>query len=133
MPNNPVANVNSEVKQAINNSVKASDKPTADDTKGKSHEEVGTAWTKNGTQTVAPAVPGAYKDVKQPGVVEIDPNKAAHPAQQKPGMSKQTLFGMFVQERRSRKPQGHSRHQGRLSLAEASRPPHTISFSLHRL
>jgi RHS repeat-associated protein len=85
MQPNPVANVNSEVKQAVNNSVKASDKPTADDTKGKSHEEGGTAWTKNGTQTVAPAVPGAYKDVKQPGVVEIDPNKAANPAQQKPG------------------------------------------------
>ncbi len=84
MAANPLSNVSAETKQAINNAVKASNSPTADDKKGGSHEEGGAAWTKNGTQTVAPAQPGAYKDVKQPGVVEMDPLKAANPSQQKP-------------------------------------------------
>jgi RHS repeat-associated protein len=81
---NPLSSVSAETKQAINNSVKASNSPTADDKKGGSHEEGGSAWTKNGTQTVAPAQSGAYKDVKQPGVAEMDPLKAANPSQQKP-------------------------------------------------
>ena len=55
MAANPLSNVSAETKQAINNAVKASNSPTADDKKGGSHEEGGAAWTKNGTQTVAPA------------------------------------------------------------------------------
>lgn len=85
MPNNPVANVNSDVKQAINNSVQASKSKTADDKKGGSHEEGGVAWTKDGKQTIAPAVPGKAGDVTKPGKVEIDPFKAADPSKQKPG------------------------------------------------
>ncbi|MGA3024603.1 MAG: RHS repeat-associated core domain-containing protein [Bryobacteraceae bacterium] len=81
---NPAA-VPAPVKQAIDNSVKASNGPTADDPKGGSHEEGGVAYTKNGVQTVAPAAPGAFKDVKEPGKAEINPNKAADPALQKPG------------------------------------------------
>ena len=84
LPTNPLSRVSADTKQAINNSVKASNRPTTDDKKGGSHEEGGSAWTKNGTQTVAPAQPGAYKDVKQPGVAEISPLKAADPSKQKP-------------------------------------------------
>jgi RHS repeat-associated protein len=85
MQNNPVANVSPEVKQAINNSVKASNSPTADDKKGGSHEEGGVAYTKNGAQVVAPAQPGKYQDVKTLGEAKIDPFKAANASQQKPG------------------------------------------------
>jgi len=85
LPNNPVANLSTQVKQAINDSVKASDHKTASDQKGRSHEEGGSAWTKDGKQTIAPAQPGPYKDVKNQGAVTLDPNKAADPSKQKPG------------------------------------------------
>jgi len=80
-----VANVSPQVKQAINNSVKASNSKTANDKKGGSHEEGGVAWTKDGKQTIAPAEPGKAGDVTKPGKVEIDPFKAAAPSKQKPG------------------------------------------------
>ena len=83
LPKNPVANVSAPVKQAINNSVQASKHKTADDKKGGSHEEGGIAYTKNGTQVVAPAQPGQFKDVKQQGKVEINPFKAADPSKTK--------------------------------------------------
>jgi RHS repeat-associated protein len=77
------ATVTVEVKQAINNSVAASNKPTADDPKGKSHEEGGVAGKDaNGNQLVVPADPGKFKDVNSPGNVSIDPLKAADPSQQ---------------------------------------------------
>lgn len=82
---NPVSQVSGATKDAMNNSVKASNSPTSDDKKGGSHEEGGISYSKDGKETVAPATPGAYKDVKQPGVAEIDPYKAADPALQKPG------------------------------------------------
>jgi len=84
LPNNP-ANVPAPVKQAINDSVKASNSPTADDKKGGSHEEGGVAYTKDGKQVIAPAEPGKFKDVTQPGAAQVDPYKAADPAKQKPG------------------------------------------------
>jgi RHS repeat-associated protein len=84
LPNNP-ANVPAPVKQAINDSVKASNGKNSDDTKGGSHEEGGVAYTQNGKQTVAPAEPGKAKDVTTPGHPEIDPYKAADPSKAKPG------------------------------------------------
>jgi RHS repeat-associated protein len=84
---NPVSNVSPATKQAINNSVKASNSPSAaaGDQKGGSHEEGGVSYTVNGKQVIAPAQPGAYHDVTVPGVAQIDPYKAADPALQKPG------------------------------------------------
>jgi RHS repeat-associated protein len=84
LKDNPATHVSPAVKQAIKNSVNASNHPTADDKKGKSHEEGGNAWTANGKQTVSPSQPGPYKDVKTPGEAHVDPYRAADPSTQKP-------------------------------------------------
>ncbi len=77
------AKVTPAVKQAINKSVTDSNKPTADDVKGKSHEEGGVAGKDaNGNQIVVPAEPGKFKDVKNQGNVSMNPFKAADPSQQ---------------------------------------------------
>ena len=83
--NNPISTVSAATKQAINDSVKASNSPTADDKKGGSHEEGGISYTTNGKETIAPAEPGAFKDVTTPGDAQIQPYKAADPSKQKPG------------------------------------------------
>jgi len=78
--------LDSSIKQAINDSVNASNSKTADDKKGKSHEEGGVAYKdKDGKTVVAPAKPGAVKDVKTKGPAEIDPYDAADKSKQKPG------------------------------------------------
>ena len=85
LPSNPLSSVTPANKEAINDSVKASNRKTTDDKKGGSHEEGGVAYTKDGVQVVAPAQPGKYQDVKVPGEAKIDPFKAADPSLQKPG------------------------------------------------
>jgi RHS repeat-associated protein len=47
MANNPLSSVSPATKQAINDSVKASNGKNADDTKGGQHEEGGVAYTQN--------------------------------------------------------------------------------------
>lgn len=77
--------LDSSIKQAINDSVKASNHKTADDKKGGSHEEGGEAHKdKDGKRVIAPAKSGPYKDVKNPGTAEIDPYNAADSSKQKP-------------------------------------------------
>ena len=85
MENNPVSQVSPATKAQINDAVKATGQPTADDKKGGSHEEAGISFTSNGKQTQAPAQPGPYKDVNTPGPATSDPYKTANPANAKPG------------------------------------------------
>lgn len=77
----PPADLPPEVKDAINNGVKTSNSPTADDKKGGFHEEGG-VWgkDKDGNTVVSPAQSGPYSDVKVPGgTATVDLGKPANP------------------------------------------------------
>lgn len=85
LQNNPLSGLSAAVKQAINDSVKASNSKNDDDKKGGTHEEGGVSYKKDGKEVVAPSQPGTAKDVTSPGHAEIDPYKAADSSKQIPG------------------------------------------------
>ena len=86
LPANPLAAISPQEKRAMNDSVQATKKATADDKKGNHHEEGGVSYTKDGVKVVAPAVPGKAADVKSPDVhPEMNPYNAADPSKKIPG------------------------------------------------
>jgi len=72
------ANIPQNVKQAILDSLKASDRPTTDDKQGGFHEEGGIfVTTTNGDVVAEPAVPGKY--AKRGDAAHVQVNELANP------------------------------------------------------
>jgi RHS repeat-associated protein len=76
---NPLSNVSPEVKAAMKKSADATSKSTKDDPGGHHHEESGIAYTVNGKQIIAPAVPGSAVELARDSKAESNPFNTADP------------------------------------------------------